>query len=821
MMEKILNSLSIKLLPRDLKFTDSKAPLQALFSNWLPLGKNLLDTVVEVLPSPLEMTSEKAEHLMCSNIKSFKSLCKETQEIKQFFTNCPSLNENRPTIAFISKMFVAEKDCIVKKPQSATMSAEDIAAKREAIRQIKLQKQQQQQANNSTSSVTASITTVKESPPKNDTNNNTLEEDQKYEFLAFSRVYSGSLRKGQTLFVLSPRHNPEDFIGKNITIDSSIEKIQAVSKHVTKFTIEELYLMMGRELEAIDEVPCGNIAAIGGLKQFILKSATLSTTLFCPSFISTNVQTTPIVRVAIEPKNPSKIKDLLKGLRLLNQADPCVEILVQENGEHILCAAGEVHLQRCIDDLVNQFAKCEVNVSPPIIPFKETIVKQEKTAPESLYSSNKENLKQQKYEDETELQNSSNPLPTNQVTVGPEGRIEMYSVDRRIRVWVKCKPLPLDFVQYLDENADLNKLLNKFNHQKSDEKFISIDYVNILNEFRQNLKQKFVECQSNDDYYKSKDWNCDLIERIVSFGPSRHGPNVMIDSISADSQSLNSVWRNLDQKSINKANILGLKEFENNLIFGFNLTTAKGPICEEPMQGVAFFVENFQIMSDEIENVDFLTNDLTEKLNLTGQDDDTKSIDTSKSYDTTSMADTERIERKMMKSATNTSQSLPAQCITLMKDACKKAFEAQPQRLMAAMFKCEIMTVSSEALGKLYAVLGKRNAKILDETMKEGSSMFLIKANIPVADSFGLSEEIRKRTSGLAQLHVEFSHYEIIEIDPYWEPKTEEELMHYGDKADFENQARKYMNDVRKRKGLFVREKIVEHAEKQRNLTIK
>jgi hypothetical protein len=39
-----------------------------------------------------------------------------------------------------------------------------------------------------------------------------------------------------------------------------------------------------------------------------------------------------------------------------------------------------------------------------------------------------------------------------------------------------------------------------------------------------------------------------------------------------------------------------------------------------------------------------------------------------------------------------------------------------------------------------------------------------------------------------------------------------------GDKADFENQAKKYMNEVRKRKGLFVREKLVEHAEKQRTL---
>ncbi|XP_077865805.1 uncharacterized protein LOC102803854 [Saccoglossus kowalevskii] len=54
--------------------------------------------------------------------------------------------------------------------------------------------------------------------------------------------------------------------------------------------------------------------------------------------------------------------------------------------------------------------------------------------------------------------------------------------------------------------------------------------------------------------------------------------------------------------------------------------------------------------------------------------------------------------------------------------------------------------------------------------------------------------------------------------DPYWVPSTEEELLHFGEKADSENQSRKYMDSVRRRKGLHVEEKIVEHGEKQRTL---
>ena len=44
-------------------------------------------------------------------------------------------------------------------------------------------------------------------------------------------------------------------------------------------------------------------------------------------------------------------------------------------------------------------------------------------------------------------------------------------------------------------------------------------------------------------------------------------------------------------------------------------------------------------------------------------------------------------------------------------------------------------------------------------------------------------------------------------------------MLHFGEKADSENPARKYMNNVRKRKGLKVDEKLVEFGEKQRTIT--
>lgn len=52
-----------------------------------------------------------------------------------------------------------------------------------------------------------------------------------------------------------------------------------------------------------------------------------------------------------------------------------------------------------------------------------------------------------------------------------------------------------------------------------------------------------------------------------------------------------------------------------------------------------------------------------------------------------------------------------------------------------------------------------------------------------MTDSFGFAEELRRRTSGLAVPQLLFSHWEVIQEDPFWVPTTEEEILHYGEKV--------------------------------------
>ena len=104
----------------------------------------------------------------------------------------------------------------------------------------------------------------------------------------------------------------------------------------------------------------------------------------------------------------------------------------------------------------------------------------------------------------------------------------------------------------------------------------------------------------------------------------------------------------------------------------------------------------------------------------------------------------------------------------------------------------------------MYGVVTRRRGRILDETVKEGTPFFTVTALLPVAESFGFSDELRTRTSGAAAPQLRFAGFEALDEDPFWVPRTEDELEDLGDKADRENVAKRYVDKVRRRKGLVV-----------------
>jgi len=125
-------------------------------------------------------------------------------------------------------------------------------------------------------------------------------------FFAFGRVFSGTILSGSKVRICGANYEvgkKEDLFIKNI---------------------QRTVIMMGRKTEPVDSVPSGNTCALVGVDQFILKSATITTDEMSYPIITMKFSVSPVVRVAVEPKNPADLPKLVEGLKRLSKSDPLV-----------------------------------------------------------------------------------------------------------------------------------------------------------------------------------------------------------------------------------------------------------------------------------------------------------------------------------------------------------------------------------------------------------------------------------------------------------------------------------------------------------------
>merc|ERR1712000_470652 len=173
-------------------------------------------------------------------------------------------------------------------------------------------------------------------------------------FYAFGRVFSGTVKTGQKVRIMGPNYIP----GKKE--DLAIKSIQRT------------VLMMGRTVEAIEDCPCGNTIALVGIDQYLVKSGTITTSEVAHNFKIMKFSVSPVVRVAVEAKNPQYLPKLVEGLRRLAKSDPCVQCFTEESGEHIVAGAGELHLEICLKDL-EEFCGIPLHTSDPVVSYRETV----------------------------------------------------------------------------------------------------------------------------------------------------------------------------------------------------------------------------------------------------------------------------------------------------------------------------------------------------------------------------------------------------------------------------------------------------------------
>jgi len=174
-------------------------------------------------------------------------------------------------------------------------------------------------------------------------------------FYAFGRVFSGKVGTGLKCRIQGPNYTP----GKK---EDMYEK-----------SIQRTVLMMGRYVEAIEDVPCGNICGLVGVDQYLVKSGTITTYKDAHNLRVMKFSVSPVVRVAVEPQNPADLPKLVEGLKRLAKSDPMVQCLFEESGEHIVAGAGELHLEICLKDLEEDHACIPLKKSDPVVSYRETV----------------------------------------------------------------------------------------------------------------------------------------------------------------------------------------------------------------------------------------------------------------------------------------------------------------------------------------------------------------------------------------------------------------------------------------------------------------
>ena len=187
--------------------------------------------------------------------------------------------------------------------------------------------------------------------------------DQHAGEVAVGRVYSGTIKQGETVWAIG---------------SAKAERVQQVS------------MMVGSDRIPVPGVSAGNIAALTGVRS-AAAGVTIARDQDATPFEAIRHYSEPVVTVAIEPKAMKDLPKFIDALRGLAKADASLEVSTnQETGEALLAGMGELHLEITVYRLEEERG-IKVNVSEPIVVYRESISGDNKGRPFEGKSPNRHN----------------------------------------------------------------------------------------------------------------------------------------------------------------------------------------------------------------------------------------------------------------------------------------------------------------------------------------------------------------------------------------------------------------------------------------------
>jgi len=441
------------------------------------------------------------------------------------------------------------------------------------------------------------------------------------------------------------------------------------------------------------------------------------------------------------------------------------------------------------------YSRCQVNVSEPLIAFRECVLSAESVIENQNTSKNQSTL-------------PLLPPPWSEMpglSQARAGRFRVVFGSGNVALTVRCFPLHESLIRLLEENnakiEHVNEGLAELHHQlqtcRDDSACTGLR--DTLGEAQQRKfwtelatavksPQNLTETEAVDAALLNEvsastgvQQVAALRSRVLGIGSPFHATNALL--LGADAGL--SVWSasippnakpeagaHVGMEPSLSSSVVGeITLSENPAVFhrlwsrlhsactaAFRMAVEAGPLMREPLHGVGYVIEKVELNSAVCNSV--LTPSERTVLYESAAE---------KNLDASTLSINSDIESVASGSESSGSASiLTGQLISELKDALHVSMLSLPVRIVEPVYKCDLQCDQSQ-LGNLYAVLSQRRGEVTNEDIIEGTSLFLLSAHLPVHSSFGFAQQLLKKTSGLGTApQLSFSHWSRVDTDPFW-----------------------------------------------------
>lgn len=179
-------------------------------------------------------------------------------------------------------------------------------------------------------------------------------------FHVLGRIFSGMIHIGDEVKILGENYSIQD------------------EEDCRVMTVGRLWIPVARYDIEVSSIGAGCLVLMEGIDQPITKTCTIVEKDYAQDelyiFRPLKFNTCSVVKLSIEPINPSELPKMLDSLRKVNKSYPLLTTRVEESGEHVMLGTGELFMDCVMHDIRKVFSEIDIKVADPVVSFCETVV---------------------------------------------------------------------------------------------------------------------------------------------------------------------------------------------------------------------------------------------------------------------------------------------------------------------------------------------------------------------------------------------------------------------------------------------------------------